>query len=159
PDTESRGPVILRARVEDARDLLGMRTEIAWDATRFTLQEGSVTATRQNMALFHEIGTGVLKIELALLNGAMTGGGQLFSFTLTPLDPPALVGVAGVTEFASRRSGQLVFEHQSLTEGPGTVTPSAAEPVAVPDGDADEEPAGEPVDEVDAPAEDDQEAP
>src|SRR5690606_5250561 len=45
PDTESRGPVTLRARVDDARDLLGMRTEIRWDATRFALQEGSVTAT------------------------------------------------------------------------------------------------------------------
>src|SRR5690606_1955398 len=35
PDTETRGPVTLRARVDDARSLLGLRTLISWDPARF----------------------------------------------------------------------------------------------------------------------------
>jgi len=129
PATESRGAVTLRARVDAARSLVGLRTRVTWDPTIFSLQEGSVTATRQNMALLHEAGTGVLSVDLAMLNGPLTGGAQLFTFVLTPLEPPALVGVSSVTEFASRRSGVLLFDQQASAEGPGEVTHGAGEPV------------------------------
>ena len=143
PATETRGAVTLRARVDDARAMLGLRTEISWDPTRFTLQEGSVAATRQSMALFQQAEPGLLRVDLALLNGPITGGAQLFTLTLVPVAPPTLVGVASVTEFASRRTGQLLFDSHSATEGPGSVTPAAVEqagPVEAPGDDETEEP-------------------
>jgi hypothetical protein len=82
-----------------------------------------------------------------MLNGPMTGGGQLFTFTLTPLAPPALIGLASLSEFASRRSGELLFDHQSSTEGPGTVASRDVQP-AEPASEPDDQSPG-PVDEQD----------
>lgn len=145
PATETRGAVTLRARVDNARALLGLRTQVSWDPTRFALQEDSLAATRQNMALLHEAGPGVLRVDVAMLNGPLTGGAQLFTLTLIPLEPTALVGVASVTEFASRRSGELLLDYQTAAEGPGDVTPPDVQP-GEPTDDPAGEPSGEPVD-------------
>lgn len=159
PDTEVRGPVVVRVRVDDARGLLGLRTTISWDPSLFALQEDSVAATRQGVALLHESRAGALQVDLAMLDGPMTGGAQVFTFSLTPLAPPALVGVATVTEFASRRSGELLFDHQTSVEGPGTITPAPVQP-ETPAGAAGDASGDTPADAPeDAPADDPADAP
>ena len=146
PDTEARGAVTLRARVSDARSLAGARIEITWDPQQFTLVEDSVSAARRDFALFHEASPGLLRVDLAVLADTLDGSAQLFSFALLPNTPPALVAVRFVTEFASRRSGALLFEQQSATEGPGDVG-RQEEPADSPNEEPADSPGGESGDE------------
>lgn len=115
PQTEVRGRTAVRVRVTDARNLAGLRTELRWDPQRFTLEEGSLTASRQQAALLHEAGPGVLRVDLALLGTTFTGGGDLFTFALLPLEVPATLAVASTTEFASRTGGGYRHEFAEVS--------------------------------------------
>jgi hypothetical protein len=128
PDTEVRGSVTLRARLGAARALQGLSTLVTWDAGAFALVEDSVRPSRDDVALFTDVGPGRLQVDLAALGGTVSGEAELFRFELVPLAPPAVLRLTSITEFASRRGGGLVRETAELTEG-GTPRPrQPAEP-------------------------------
>ncbi len=117
PETELRGRVTLRARLGAARALQGLSTLVTWDAGAFALVEDSVRPSRDDVALFTDVGPGRLQVDLAALGGTLTGDAELFRFELVPLAPPAVLRLTSATEFASRRGGAFVRETSSLTEG------------------------------------------
>lgn len=124
PETEVRSAVTLRARVGEARSLLGLRTVVSWDPEAFRLREDSLVANRRGLALFSSAAPGTLQVDLAQLagegpggSGAIDGSADLFSFVLEPLDAPALVAVAATTEFVSAGSDGHRLELAESLEG------------------------------------------
>lgn len=101
PDTEVRSPITLRATLRDARALTGVRTLVRWDAAAFRLREGSVTATRDALALLSQAGEGTLQVDLAPLGDTLDGRRELFRFVLEPIDPPHYLYLTYETEFLS----------------------------------------------------------
>lgn len=151
PDTEVRGVVTLRARVSDARSLAGLMTEITWDPAQFTLVEDGIVGARQDTVLFDETAPGRARIDLAVLASTIDGSAQVFTLALAPVAPPALLAVRSDTRFASRRGGELLFEHHTATEGPGSLaSPSASDP----DPDPAEQEQEQDAPEQDAPGQD-----
>ena len=132
PQTEVRGRTTLRARVVDARGLVGLRTELTWDPARFALEEGSLSASRQQLALLQESGPGRLRVDLALLGTTLTGDAELFSFALVPTEVPATIAVASSTEFASRTGDGFRHEFDVV----GSAGPGAAPAPTAPDEEA-----------------------
>jgi len=110
PDTEVRGEVRVRARVSAARSLVGLRTSLTWDAELFSLKEGSVSASRADVALLHEANAGGLRVDLALLGTTLEGDAELFAFTLVPTETPTTLSVGSVSEFASAAGPDFRFE-------------------------------------------------
>ncbi|HZJ10569.1 MAG TPA: Ig domain-containing protein [Trueperaceae bacterium] len=150
PDTEVRSKVTVRARVTDARALVGVRTELSWDAERFTLEEGSLSASRQEIALIHEAEPGRLRLDLALLGTTLQGDAELFSFVLVPVEVPAVLAVGTTTEFASRSGDEFRHEFAAATAS-GAAVPgafqTAPEDLDTIDGEPGEEPGGGPSEE------------
>lgn len=151
PETEVRGVVTLRARVSDARSLAGLMTEITWDPEQFTLVEGGIAGARQDTVLFDETTPGRVRVDLAVLASTIDGSAQVFTLALAPVAPPALLAVRSDTRFASTRGGEVLFEHHTATEGPGSLaSPSATDPgpdtteQETPEQDPQEEDAPEP---------------
>ncbi len=168
PETEVRSALTLRARVTEARALRGLRTVITWDPAAYQLREGSVTAVRRGLALFHESEPGVLRVDLAVLAGQGPGASSdvsaaadLFSFVLEPLQPPAQIAVSALTEFVSTRSSVQSSEVAETVEGapaarlalartgsqPTTDGSEPQEPSGGSDGEPGNEPGDEPEDE------------
>lgn len=163
PETEVRSAVTLRARVSEARSLLGLRTLITWDPEAFSLRPDSVVTSRRGVALFHSASPGSLQIDLALLAGqgpagasSLDGAADLFSFVLEPLAAPAQVAVAATTEFVSA-SGQEGHRRELATlveGGPAARASLAAAAPAAPASDVPEDPeADEPTDDEGEPDE------
>lgn len=128
PETEVRGAVTLRARVADARSLAGLSTQVAWDPARFRLVEGSVTASRTDLALFHLAEAGSLQVDLAVLDGSLQGGAELFRFALEPVAGTSFLEVTSESLFASRRGGEVLSETAVLTEGRGATDGADVQP-------------------------------
>lgn len=101
PQTEVRAPLTLRATVRDARALTGLRTQVRWDASAFRLREGSVSATRGDLALVSQQGEGTLQVDLVPLGDTLEGKRELFRFVLEPIDPPEFLHLTYETEFLS----------------------------------------------------------
>lgn len=99
PRTETRAPFTIRVSIENARDLLGLRSRLRWDPALFSYVEGSLNSTGGNYALFSETGEDWLQVDLAWLATTFSGERLIFSFQLTPLEP-ARPGLAVETEFA-----------------------------------------------------------
>jgi hypothetical protein len=112
PTTEVRRPVPLRLTVETARAWRGAKVELAWDAEAFELDAGSVAPARRSITAFWEAEPGRLRVDLAVLGGAIDGEAELLRFTLIPVAPSlldlALSGesrYAGGHHYAERREG------------------------------------------------------
>lgn len=140
PQTEVRAQTTVRVRVTDARSLVGLRTELTWDPARFTLEDGSVSLSRQQAALLQEAEPGRLRVDVAMLGASLTGEAELFSFVLVPLETPATLAVASATEFASRVTEGFRREFEE-TGGAAMGAP----PVGVDETLEDVGPDGEPV--------------
>lgn len=138
PETEVRNPVRVRARVTDARSLVGLRTELTWNPALFSLEEGSLSASGADTALLHEAGPGRLRVDLVLLSTTLQGDGELFAFTLVPSETPARLEVDSVTEFASSAGTEFRFEFEEVgAAGGGALDEIEQEPEDAPE----EEPA------------------
>ena len=116
PNTDIQRSVTLRAVVQDARDLQGLRTQIRWDAELFQLVPDSVNAGSERYALFHEAVPGQLEVDLAVLGGAVSGERQLFTFALQPLEPTTLE-LAFDTEYLGGAGGNAAHAYSSEREG------------------------------------------
>lgn len=136
PETEVRGPFTLRVEVEEARELLALRSELRWDNSRFTLNEASIRALQNNVALFHRVEEGVLNIDMAVLGGALSGRHAVFEIGFVPAlaDVPLEVAVEAVTEFQTL-TGAHAFSRASGGAGLG-VSP---DPTGDGEGGPDEE--------------------
>lgn len=131
PETEVRGSVTLRARVADARGLAGLSTVVTWNPELFTLADGSLAASSDDVALFELLGDGRLQVDLAMLRGTLDGTAELFRFALQPTGAANFLSVTSSTAFASRRGGELLTETEVRTEGREPVI-EAPEPVEEP---------------------------
>ncbi len=100
PQTEVREAVTLRARIGDAREVEAVRALVRWDPAAFRLAGGPTVAGR-DVAYFVRDGEGELQVDLAALGNTIDGERELFSFTLEPLNAPALLQVEHLVEVVS----------------------------------------------------------
>lgn len=98
PTTEVRNPFMIRAEVQNARELQAFRTLLSWDADRFELVEGSVRATRNDLALFTEYDNGELHVDVAVLGRTLSGNQRVFELELRPRETNT-IEVQARTEF------------------------------------------------------------
>lgn len=117
PQTEVRGPVTLRARLEDARLTTAVRALVTWDPDRFEL-EGEPKASRRNVALLWRSGPGELQVDLAALGATLGGDVELFGFTLTPRTAPDTVALRYEVEVMTG-SGDPARRHEYLAGSVG----------------------------------------
>lgn len=108
PQTEIRGPFMVRAEIAEAREVMALRTELRWDTTRFELNEASIRALQNNVTLLHSFEDGILRLDMALLGGASLSGRQsVFELELVPIEP-STIQIESRTEF-HRLSGAHAF--------------------------------------------------
>ena len=126
------------------------------------MAEGSVSSSRQQLALFHEASPGRLRVDLAVLGGTLSGGAELFSFALVPAEVPATIAVASSTEFASRTADGFRHESEEFGDSGFGAAPDPTAPneealgEELEEGPAEgEEPGDEDAPGGDAPGEDD----
>lgn len=117
PQTEVRGPVTLRARLEGARLTTAVRGLVTWDPDRFEL-EGEPKASRRNVALLWRSGPGELQVDMAALGATLGGDVELFSFTLTPRTAPDTVALQYEVEVLTG-SGDPARRHEFLVGSVG----------------------------------------
>lgn len=101
PPTTISDTVTIPIRVENARDLQALRTQIGWNASLFEFVPGSVRAARNNVALFQRVQGGQLGVDIAFLGPSLTGDTLLFTFDLRPLEPNSLT-LNARTEYRTR---------------------------------------------------------
>lgn len=112
PDTEVRGRVELRARVEEAYDLRAVRLRVAWDDDAPALPEDAVRASRDDVALLWRADDEGVSVDVAFLGEGFGGDGELFRLVLD-VEGPVRLGYglevetlyAGRHAFTSRREG------------------------------------------------------
>ncbi len=90
PETEVRGTTVLRGRVDDARELQGIRVRIRWDDTRLVVPEASVERSLRDSVLLHEVADGRLALDLARLGEGFTGDAEAFRFSFEASDATIL---------------------------------------------------------------------
>lgn len=90
PLTEVQTTVTIRGRLSDARAFEALRTAIRYDPDRFELVGGAVVPSRADVAVFSEVEPGSIRVDIAALEGPITGATELFRFDLAPLDPSTL---------------------------------------------------------------------
>ncbi len=120
PETEVRGPVTLRARLEGARLTTAVRSLVTWDPERFELA-GEPKAARRDVAILWRGAPGELQVDLAALGTTLGGDVELFSFTLTPRTPPATAALRYEAEVLTT-SGDPARQHEFLTGSVGRPT-------------------------------------
>jgi hypothetical protein len=145
PETEMREPFVVRAEVAEAREVMALRTELRWDTGRFELNEASIRALQNNVALFHSFEDGILRLDMALLEGASLSGRQpVFELELVPLEP-STIQLESRTEF-HRLSGAHAFSRELAGLSPTEPAaeqdedPADLDPDLDPDSDPDEDP-------------------
>lgn len=118
PSTEVRGTVTLNVRLEDARNVQGVRSVVRFDPGVFTFDAASV-AHQKGVLLFNENEPGVVQFDYAALGKALNGKHTLFSFALTVIPEVATLEVRSETEFQSRLAGTDDFRvyHATNREG------------------------------------------
>lgn len=131
PDTEMRNAFTVRVGVQEARDLAGFSTRLRWDPQKFRYVEGSLSGSHESWALFADNGDGWLQADVAWLSSTYSGGRQVFTFRLEPLEP-ARPGLAAATVFARSGADGLSFYEQSAGARLPAVRPTTPAP-AVPD--------------------------
>jgi len=82
PDTEVEGATVLRGRIEDARDLQGIRVRLTWQDPALRLAEDSVERSLANAALFSESTDTSLAMDLVALGDGFSGDAEVFRFAL-----------------------------------------------------------------------------
>lgn len=118
PLTEVRSEVTLRARLEDARGVTGVRGLVTWDAERFALAETGPEAGGRGLGLVWQAAAGSLQVDVVGLGKELTGSPELFRFTLRPLTPPARVQATYTVEVVSS-SADPDRRHDYLTGSVG----------------------------------------
>lgn len=101
PTTEVDHRITLRGQLHDGRGFQGLRTQIRWDPQRFQLVQGSIRASRQGLAVFHQAASGQLQVALAPLGTTVDGEAGLFQFDLQPTDGASYLKLDVQTEFMS----------------------------------------------------------
>lgn len=125
PLTGLQGVTTLRGRVSEARTLQALRTSVRYDAELFTVDAGSIVASRGDVALLSSAEPGRLQIDVAFLGDAFSGDAELFRFDLVPIEPTT-VFVTSETEFlfANRHHYERLEEGRiSETEPPADEAP------------------------------------
>lgn len=113
PLTEVQGTITLRAELKNVRDVQAFRALMTWDAALFEYVEGSVRASRDNLALFSQATEGSLQVDMAVLGASLAADRRMFEFELRPISASFLEIVSKV-EFASSQDEHAYFE---LREG------------------------------------------
>lgn len=130
PDTQVDRPVTLRAQVQHARKLEGLRTQVRWDASRFALVPGSVKVSRPGLALLQKASQGELQVAVVPLGTQLDGQTDLFEFQLKPVAGAAKLDLRAQTEYVS--AGGHAFDRiggasgAGATAGTSSGTPSSS---------------------------------
>ncbi|MFA5568124.1 MAG: Ig domain-containing protein [Trueperaceae bacterium] len=101
PQTEVRGGVTVRAKLEEARAVTGVRSLVTWNPEVFRLADGGPVAGRPGVALFWRAEAGELQVDLAPLGKSLDGSVELYRFTLVPVAPPVRVQASYAAEVLS----------------------------------------------------------
>ena len=113
PSTEIQRPLTLRADLTNVRDLQAFRALISWDSSRFEYVEGSLRASRENLALFSQVLDGVLHVDVAVLGASLSADRRVFEFDLRPIEP-SFLELTSKIEFLS---SQNKHNYQQTSEG------------------------------------------
>ncbi|MCA9836438.1 MAG: putative Ig domain-containing protein [Trueperaceae bacterium] len=135
PQTEIQRTITLRADLKNVRDLQAFRALISWDSERFEFVEGSLRASRDNLALFSQLAPGALNVDLAVLGGSLSADRRMFEFELRPIEP-SLLAITSKVEFLSsqnKHSYAVVTEGQSPVPEVPAPNPDETDPLINPD--------------------------
>ncbi len=113
PTTEVQRPLTLRADLKNVRDLQAFRALISWDSSRFEFVQGSLRASRDNLALFSQVVDGTLNVDIAILGASLSADRRVFEFELRPIEP-SFLEITTKIEFLS---SQKKYNYQASTEG------------------------------------------
>lgn len=83
PNTEVRGDTVLRGRIENARDVQGIRVRIRWENERLSLTEEDVERSWRDAVMLANVTDGRVDLDLVRLGPSFTGDAEAFRFTLT----------------------------------------------------------------------------
>lgn len=118
PSTEVRDTVTLNVRLEDARNVQGVRSVVTFNPNLFAFDTGSVTY-QKGVLLFDEAEPGTVQFDYAALGKAMSGKQTVFSFTLNVIPDVATLELRSETEFHSRIADTAEFRVHHATNREG----------------------------------------
>lgn len=129
PTTEIRDAVTVPVRLENARDVRGVRLRLAWPEGNASVEEASVQADRSDAVLFAETQPGQLAADVAALGDPWSGDRTLLSFD---------VATAAATTVQMDVTAEILYGDRTevITRSVGTA-PEDEDDVAAEDDDAE----------------------
>jgi hypothetical protein len=147
PTTEIRGTVTVPVRLENARDVRGVRLRLTWPEGTASVQEDSVQAERSDAVLLTETQPGQLAADVAALGDPWSGDRTLLRFDVetssaatVQMDVTAEILYGDRTEIVTRAvgtppendgdanegdpEGDVTEDEANEEEAPGSETPS-----------------------------------
>lgn len=97
PTTEVRGTVTVPVRLENARDVRGVRLRLTWSQDTASVPQDSVQASRASDALLSKSEAGALAVDIASVSTPWTGQRTLFEFDVETTTATT-VGMEGTIE-------------------------------------------------------------
>lgn len=118
PSTEVRDSVTLNVRLEQARNVQGLRSVVTFDPDLFVFDASSV-AHQNGVLLFAETDPGTVQFDHAALGKPLNGKQTVFTFTLEVIPDVATLEIRSETEFQSRIAGTDDFRVYYATNREG----------------------------------------